>query len=184
MTLQQLPREILYNICQYLDVKDVVDFQKALPAVSQCGIFFDVKKENLQMQEELKEFHEWILFFYRNHEDGKARIINSDDSLQRKMFLLCLWNDMIIKDKTWLDLEVYYSVKEKLRKEHNFLARVMNLEEMEKEPEECPSCKRRFEETDDILYHLKYAFPYCYEKSHSEFCSILPVWDGVRWVTS
>ena len=184
MTLQRLPREILYNICQYLDVKDVVDFQKALPAVSQCGIFFDVKKENLQMQEELKEFHEWILFFYRNHEDGKARIINSDDSLQRKMFLLCLWNDMIIKDKTWLDLEVYYSVKEKLRKEHNFLARVMNLEEMEKEPEECPSCKRKFEETDDILYHLKYAFPYCYEKSHSEFCSILPVWDGVRWVTS
>ena len=184
MTLQRLPREILYNICQYLDVKDVVDFQKALPAVSRCGIFFDLKKENLQMQEELKEFHEWILFFYRYHEDGKARIINSDDSLQRKMFLLCLWNDMIIKDKTWLDLEVYYSVKEKLRKEHNFLARVMNLEEMEKEPEECPSCKRRFEETDDILYHLKYAFPYCYEKSHSEFCSILPVWDGVRWVTS
>ena len=182
MTLQQLPREILYNICQYLDVKDVVDFQKALPAVSQCGIFFDVKKENLQMQEELKEFHEWILFFYRYHEDGKARIINSDDSLQRKMFLLCLWNDMIIKDKTWLDLEVYYSVKEKLRKEHNFLARVMNLEEMEKEPEECPSCKRRFEETDDILYHLKYAFPYCYEKSRLH--SILPVWDGVRWVTS
>ena len=44
MTLQQLPREILYNICQYLDVKDVVDFQKALPAVSQCGIFFDLKK--------------------------------------------------------------------------------------------------------------------------------------------
>ena len=134
------------------------------------------------MQEELKEFHEWILFFYRNHEDGKARIINSDDSLQRKMFLLCLWNDMIIKDKTWLDLEVYYSVKEKLRKEHNFLARVMNLEEMEKEPEECPSCKRRFEETDDILYHLKYAFPYCYETSRLR--SILPVWDGVRWVTS
>ena len=184
MTLQRLPREILYNICQYLDVKDVVDFQKALPAVSRCGIFFDLKKENLQMQEKLKEFHEWILFFYGNREDGKARIINSDDSLQRKMFLLCLWNDMIIKDKTWLDLEVYYSVKEKLRKEHNFLARVMNLEEMEKEPEECPSCKRRFEETDDILYHLKYAFPYCYEKSHSEFCSILPVWDGVRWVTS
>ena len=134
------------------------------------------------MQEELKEFHEWILFFYGNREDGKARIINSDDSLQRKMFLLCLWNDMIIKDKTWLDLEVYYSVKEKLRKEHNFLARVMNLEEMEKEPEECPSCKRRFEETDDILYHLKYAFPYCYEKSRLR--SILPVWDGVRWVTS
>ena len=32
----------------------MVDFQKALPAVSQCGIFSDLKKENLQMQEELK----------------------------------------------------------------------------------------------------------------------------------
>ena len=105
MTLQQLPREILYNICQYHDVKDVVDFQEALPAVSQCGIFSDLKKENLQMQEELKDFHEWILFFYGNCEDGKARIINSDNSLQRKMFLLCLWNDMIIKDKTWLDFK-------------------------------------------------------------------------------
>ena len=70
MILQQLPREILYNICRYLDVKDVVDFQEALPAVSQCGIFSDLKKENLQMQEELKDFHEWILFFYGNCEDG------------------------------------------------------------------------------------------------------------------
>ena len=39
MTLQQLPQEILYNICQYLDVQDVVDFQEALPEVLQCGIF-------------------------------------------------------------------------------------------------------------------------------------------------
>ena len=147
MILQQLPTEILYNICRYLDVKDVVDFQDALPAVSQCGIFSDLKKENLQMQEELKDFHEWILFFYGNCEDGKARIINSDNSLQRKMFLLCLWNDMIIKDKTWLDLEVYFYLKEKYLIEHNLLARVMNLEEIEKEAEECPSCKRRFEDT-------------------------------------
>ena len=48
MILQQLPREILYNICRYLDVKDVVDFQDALPAVSQCGIFSDLKKERGQ----------------------------------------------------------------------------------------------------------------------------------------
>ena len=165
MILQQLPREILYNICRYLDVKDVVDFQDALPAVSQCGIFSDLKKENLQMQEELKDFHEWILFFYGNCEDGKARIINSDNSLQRKMFLLCLWNDMIIKDKTWLDLEVYFYLKEKYLIEHNLLARVMNLEEIEKEAEECPSCKRRFVETEEILNHLESDFPRCFEKS-------------------
>ena len=165
MILQQLPREILYNICRYLDVKDVVDFQDALPAVSQCGIFSDLKKENLQMQEELKDFHEWILFFYGNCEDGKARVINSDNSLQRKMFLLCLWNDMIIKDKTWLDLEVYFYLKEKYLIEHNLLARVMNLEEIEKEAEECPSCKRRFVETEEILNHLESDFPRCYEKS-------------------
>ena len=165
MILQQLPREILYNICRYLDVKDVVDFQDALPAVSQCGIFSDLKKENLQMLEELKDFHEWILFFYGNCEDGKARVINSDNSLQRKMFLLCLWNDMIIKDKTWLDLEVYFYLKEKYLIEHNLLARVMNLEEIEKEAEECPSCKRRFVETEEILNHLESDFPRCYEKS-------------------
>ena len=65
MTLQQLPREILYNICQYFDVKDMVDFQKALPAVSQCGIFSDLKKENEQNRKVAKDFHDWLLFFYK-----------------------------------------------------------------------------------------------------------------------
>ena len=62
-------------------------------------------------------------------------------------------------------------MKEKLRKEHNLLARVMNLEEIEKESEDCPSCKRRFNETKDILYHLESDFPRCYEKSR--LCSII-----------
>ena len=176
MTHQQLPQEILYNICQYLDVQDVVDFQEALPEVLQCGIFSDLKKEKLQIREEIKEFHEWILFFYRNREDGKARVINSDDSLHRKIFFSSLWNDIIIDDKTWQDLEVCFYEKERIRREHNLLAKVMNLEEIEEETEECPSCKRRFKETEDILNHLKSEFPYCYEKSHPNFYSIIPVW--------
>ena len=68
MTLQQLPGEILYNICQYLDVKVLVDFQEALPAVSHCGIFSDLKKENEQNRKVAKEFYEWLFFFTKNME--------------------------------------------------------------------------------------------------------------------
>ena len=170
MTLQQLPGEILHNICQYLDVKDVVDFQEALPAVSHCGIFSDLKKENEQNRKVAKEFHEWLLFFYKKYGDFKERVLNSHGCLRGKIFVL---NEINIKitDQLFEDLNVYYSVKEKLRKEHNLLAKVMNLREIEKESEDCPSCKRRFEETKDILNHLESDFPRCYEKSR--LCSII-----------
>ena len=161
MTLQQLPREILYNICQYLDVKDVVNFQEALPTVSQCGIFSDLKKENEQNRKVAKEFHEWLLFFYKKFGDCKERVLNSYGCLHGKIYVLNKIN-IKIADQLFEDLNVYYSVKEKLRKEHNLLAKVMNLKEIEKEAEDCPSCKRRFE---DILNHLESDFPRCYEKS-------------------
>ena len=161
MTLQQLPREILYNICQYLDVKVLVDFQEALPAVSHCGIFSDLKKENEQNRKVAKEFYEWLLFFYKKYGDFKERVLNSHGCLHGKIFVL---NKINIKISAHLfeDLNVYYSVKEKLRKEHNLLAKVMNLREIEKEAEDCPSCKRRYK---DILNHLESDFPRCYEKS-------------------
>ena len=164
MTLQQLPGEILHNICQYLDVKDVVDFQEALPAVSQCGIFSDLKKENEQNRKVAKEFHEWLLFFYKKYGDFKERVLNSHGCLCGKIFVLNKIN-IKITDQLFEDLNVYYSVKEKLRKEHNLLAKVMNLRKIEKEAEDCPSCKRRFEETEEILNHLESDFPRCYEKS-------------------
>ena len=65
MSLQQLPREILYNICQNLDFKDMVDFQEAFPEVLQCGIFSNLKKENEQNRKVAKEFHDWLLYFYK-----------------------------------------------------------------------------------------------------------------------
>ena len=164
MTLQQLPGEILHNICQYLDVKDVVDFQEALPAVSLCGIFSDLKKENEQNRKVAKEFHEWLLFFYKKYGDFKERVLNSHGCLRGKIFVLNKIN-IKITDQLFEDLNVYYSVKEKLRKEHNLLVKVMNLREIEKEAEDCPSCKRRFEETEEILNHLESDFPRCYEKS-------------------
>ena len=164
MTLQQLPGEILHNICQYLDVKDVVDFQEALPAVSLCGIFSDLKKENEQNRKVAKEFYEWLLFFYKKYGDFKERVLNSHGCLRGKIFVLNKIN-IKIADQLFEDLNVYYSVKEKLRKEHNLLAKVMNLREIEKEAEDCPSCKRRFEETEEILNHLESDFPRCYEKS-------------------
>ena len=164
MTLQQQPREILYNICQYLDVKDVVDFQDALPAVSQCGIFSDLKKENEQNRKVAKEFYEWLLFFHKKYGDFKERVLNSHGCLCGKIFVLNKIN-IKITDQLFEDLNVYYSVKEKLRKEHNLLAKVMNLRKIEKEAEDCPSCKRRFEETEEILNHLESDFPRCYEKS-------------------
>ena len=164
MTLQQLPREILYNICQYLDVKDMVDFQKFLPEVLQCGIFSDLKKENEQNRKVAKDFHDWLLFFYKKHGDCKERVLNSYGCLHGKIYVLNKIN-IKIADQLFEDLNVYYSVKEKLRKEHNLLAKVMNLEEIEKEAEECPSCKRRFVETEEILNHLESDFPRCYEKS-------------------
>ena len=164
MTLQQLPGEILHNICQYLDVKVVVYFQEALPAVSHCGIFSDLKKENEQNRKVAKEFHEWLLFFYKKYGDFKERVLNSHGCLHGKIFVLNKIN-IKIADQLFEDLNVYYSVKEKLRKEHNLLAKVMNLREIEKEAEDCPSCKRRFEETEEILNHLESDFPRCYEKS-------------------
>ena len=164
MTLQQLPGEILHSICQYLDVKVVVDFQEALPAVSHCGIFSDLKKENEQNRKVAKEFYEWLLFFYKKYGDFKERVLNSHGCLCGKIFVLNKIN-IKIADQLFEDLNVYYSVKEKLRKEHNLLAKVMNLRKIEKEAEDCPSCKRRFEETEEILNHLESDFPRCYEKS-------------------
>ena len=41
----------------------------------------------------------------------------------------------------------------------------MNLKEIEEEAEDCPSCKRRLKETEEILNYLESDFPRCYEKS-------------------
>ena len=174
MSIQKLPLEILYNISQYLNVQDVVDFQEAVPEVSQCGIFSDLEKENEQNQKVAKQFHEWILFSYKKHEDFKERVLNSFGFLRWKINVLTKIN-IKIADQLFQDLDVYYSVKEKLRKEHNMLAKVMNLEEIQKEADECPSCKRSFEETEKMRDHHEYHFPSCYEEFHPNYRSIIPV---------
>ena len=40
MSLQQLPNELVYVICQYLSLEDILHLKECIP-VEQCGILFN-----------------------------------------------------------------------------------------------------------------------------------------------
>ena len=162
MSIQQLPREILYNICQYLVAEDIVDFQKVLPEVLHCGIFPDEKKRIAHVRKEAKKRYENTVGIFKRYQFCKVRVIESEDSLHSKKILLKLYNEKI-HTVVFKELEYFFRMKEFLRKRYNLLAQVMNLVEIEEEVEICPSCGKLNLGFQDFWWHLKFDYPHCFE---------------------
>ena len=130
--------ETLLNICNYLNLDDVIMFAELHSSVSFCGVFWNLMKKNeknLQSNEEL--YH----FYHKKCEKN-----------QRKLNRIIHYSEMMV---TTLKFKMRFQ-RERVRIE-TFLC----LEKSRMGSVKCLSCHTYFCNISMLSYHLNMFYPLC-----------------------
>ena len=139
MSLQQLPNELVYVICQYLSLEDILHLKECIP-VEQCGILFNFLLPHRQNLETA------VRIFNEKYKHFKA-VLNKQGWMFDIDVMLLIWK---FKEVQYHQAH-YQNLLHKMK-----LGKWVRLKTMQ-----CLGCKLKFRKPQTFLCHLNLIFPSC-----------------------
>lgn len=156
MSIQNIPLEMVSEICKYLKFGDILPLDEVLPTLSQCGIYFllggkDVIVRNHRNLKKAEKNYQLIAKYCKLIQ----RKLKKKKSQSQKKILMKTSEEAGEMLITSLKLKHRYHI------EQDKIATKMGFMIEKRKSPRCLSCKKSFKTVGSLCFHIAICYPFC-----------------------